>query len=465
MKLALLVANRGFFPSSVIESARAEMQEAFKKAGVECLAIDEKSVKYGAVETTAEGMIFSDFLEAHRGEYDGLVICLPNFGDENGIKAAIKNVNVPILIQAYPDEIGKMDFAHRRDAFCGKLALTSVLTQMGIKYTEYMPFVVHPLSDEFDAQLKKFVGVCRVVKGMTNARIGTVGARTTAFKSVRFDENALERHKIDVESYDLSTIFDKIKKTDDNSEEVKAWITKLYGVADFSNAPSGRDLVMAKLGVVLENLVKENKLDALAIRCWSELQEQLGITPCAVMGILNGCGIPATCEMDVTNTITMMALALASGNSSGCLDLNNNFGNEPNKCIAFHCGPLPMQLMQGKGEIQEHKMLSKSYGEGCSWGLNVGKIITGEITYSSARTENGKIQFYVDKGIFTDDKIEKEFFGIHAVLETENLQKKLYNISKAGFRHHATITSGDVVDIMKEALSNYLGYENIDIER
>lgn len=465
MKLALLVANRGFFPSSVIESARADMLEAFKKAGVECLTIDADSVKYGAVESTAEGMIFADFLEAHRGEFDGIVICLPNFGDENGIKAAIRNIDVPVLIQAYPDEFGKMDFSHRRDAFCGKLALTSVLTQMGVKYTEFMPFVVHPLSDEFDIQLKKFVGICRVVKGMTNVRIGTVGARTTAFKSVRFDEIALERHKIDTEDYDLSMILDKIKKLDDSASAVKDWLEKLYAVADFSKAPVGRDILMAKLGAVLEDLVNGNKLDALAIRCWSELQEQLGITPCAVMGIFNGCGIPATCEMDVTNTVTMLALALASGNSSGCLDLNNNYGSEPDKCIAFHCGPLPMQLMQGKGEIQQHKMLSKTYGEGCSWGLNVGKIITGEITYASARTDNGNIQYYVDKGIFTDDEVEKEFFGIHAVLETQNLQKKLYNISKSGFRHHVTITSGDVVDIMNEALTNYLGYEKIDIER
>ena len=425
MKLALLVANRGFFPSSVIESARADMLEAFKKAGVECLTIDADSVKYGAVESTAEGMIFADFLEAHRGEYDGIVICLPNFGDENGIKAAIRNIDVHVLIQAYPDEFGKMDFSHRRDAFCGKLALTSVLTQMGVKYTEFMPFVVHPLSDEFDIQLKKFVGICRVVKGMTIVRIGTVGARTTAFKSVRFDEIALERHKIDTEDYDLSMILDKIKKLDDSASAVKDWLEKLYVVADFSKAPVGRDILMAKLGAVLEGLVNDNKLDALAIRCWSELQEQLGITPCAVMGIFNGCGIPATCEMDVTNTVTMLA----------------------------------------KGEIQQHKMLSKTYGEGCSWGLNVGKIITGEITYASARTDNGNIQYYVDKGIFTDDEVEKEFFGIHSVLETQNLQKKLYNISKSGFRHHVTITSGDVVDIMNEALTNYLGYEKIDIER
>ena len=180
---------------------------------------------------------------------------------------------------------------------------------------------------------------------------------------------------------------------------------------------------MAKLGAVLEGLVNDNKLDALAIRCWSELQEQLGITPCAVMGIFNGCGIPATCEMDVTNTVTMLALALASGNSSGCLDLNNNYGSEPDKCIAFHCGPLPMQLMQGKGEIQQHKMLSKTYGEGCSWGLNVGKIITGEITYASARTDNGNIQYYVVKVYLPMMRSRRSFSGSMPFLKLRIFRK------------------------------------------
>ena len=138
MKLALLIANRGFFPSSVISSAREEMVAALKRAGVEAIYPNLSATRHGAVETTAEGMVFADFLAAHRGEYDGLVICLPNFGDENGIKAAVADCNVPILLQAYPDQLDEMDFEHRRDAFCGKMALTSVLTQMKKAYTIWL---------------------------------------------------------------------------------------------------------------------------------------------------------------------------------------------------------------------------------------------------------------------------------------------------------------------------------------
>ena len=463
MKLALLVANRGFFPSSVIESAYSEMLTAFEKAGVEALCIDDGITKYNAVETTQEGMAFAKFLEAHRGEFDGLVICLPNFGDENGIKAAIKDCDVPILLQAYPDEIGKMDFAHRRDAFCGKLALGSVLAQMGKKYTTYSPFVVHPLSDEFHTQLSTFAATCRVVKGMKKMRVGLIGARTTAFKSVRFDESALEAVGIDVETYDLSTFIQAMQALDDNDSEVAAWQKKLADVVDFCNAPSGRDLSVAKLGVVVSRLIEENQLDAIAIRCWSELQTTFGISPCSVMGILNQNGVPAVCETDVANAIAMAGLSLAAGKGAGCLDLNNNYGEELDKCILFHCGPLPMDLMTGPGVAQSHKMLDKSYGPDCSWGLNVSAMKTGDVTFSGMRTENGRLQFFVGEGRITGDPVEKEFFGIHGVLQADNLQDKLYAIGEGGFHHHAALVSGNVANAVSEAFTKYLGYQQIKI--
>jgi L-fucose isomerase-like protein len=463
MKFALLIANRGFFPSSVISSARKEMLDAFHRNGLEAIYPSESATRHGAVETMLEGDIFARFLAEHRGEYDGLVICLPNFGDENGIKAAIRDCDVPILLQAYPDRLDEMDFEHRRDAFCGKMALSSVLTQMGTKYTTFMPFTIHPATKEFDGQLQKFAAVCRIVKGMKHLRIGAFGARTTAFKSVRYDEMALESHGIDVETFDLSTVFARIRELPDQDERVLARLKDLHRTCDFTNAPAGRDLNIAKFVVVMDAMSLENKLDTLALRCWSELQQELGITPCAAMGILIQEGTPVACEMDVTNAISMIGMQLAAQSGTACLDWNNNYGDDPNKCILFHCGPLPMDLMEGPGHVEQHKMLSKSYGQGCSWGLNVGKIKTGIVTYCGFRTENGEVQFYVGTGKVVDAPVPKEFFGTYAVLETEDLQKKLQAISAAGFRHHVAITRGDVAEAVAEAFTKYLGYRQIQL--
>lgn len=463
MKLALFVANRGFFPSSVIDSAYEDMRAAAKKVGVELLEMDRSLTRYGAVETTQEGLIFADHLEKHHGEYDGVIVCLPNFGDENGVKAALKDVNVPVLLQAYPDEIGKMDFANRRDAFCGKLGLCSVFKQMGFKFTSGKPFVMHPLSAAFEKELSEFVSICRVVKGMRHMRLGVFGARTTAFKSVRYDEGALERLGCDVETFDLAQIFAKFKEIDENSQDVKFFAEKLLETGDLKDTPDYAKKNLAVLGAAFKALVDEARLDAIAVRCWSELQYEYKIAPCALLGIFNQMGIPAVCETDVTNAVAMMALSLASGKPAGCLDMNNNYGDAEDKCILFHCGPLPIDLMVKPGHVEEHKMFVKTQGENCSWGVNVGHIKPGPITISGVRTEDGEVRYFVESARITDDPVEAEFFGTPGVMQMEDLQNKLFNMANEGFRHHAIITSGDHVRAVNEALSKYLGYTHVEL--
>lgn len=463
MKLAVLIANRGFFPSSVIESARIEMIQAVERVGAQILEFDSSLTRYGAVETREEGEIYADFLAEHYGEYDGLIICLPNFGDENGIKEAIKDVNVPILLQAYPDELGKMDFANRRDAFCGKLGLCAVFKQMKVDFISGEPFTMHPLSDEFHNEIADFVAVCRMVKRMRHMRIGVLGARTTAFKSVRFDESALELKGTDVETLDLTQLFEKMRAIADDDPRLADWEKEIKAVSDTSDTPEYAILNQCKLGVALEDIRTQMKLDVMAIRCWSELQYEYKITPCTVMGILNKRQIPVVCETDVTNAPAMLALTMASGRSAGCLDINNNYGTEEDKCILFHCGPLPIDLLCGPGHMEEHKMFVKTQGENCSWGVNVGRIKPGMITICGMRTENGEVRYYVEKAEVLDIEMEEGFFGTYGVVQLSGLQTKLRHMAEEGFRHHAIITAGDQTRRLREALSKYLGYTEVKL--
>ena len=461
MKLALLVANRGFFPSSVIDATYDDMRAAAARAGVELLVIEPGKVKYNAVETTQEGMIYHDFLEAHRGEYDGVIISLPNFGDENGIKAALRDVDVPVLLQAYPDEIGRMDFAHRRDAFCGKLGLCAVFKQMGFRFTSGKPFVMHPLSDAFSRELADFVAICRTVKKMRYMRLGVFGARTTAFKSVRFDEAAMERVGCDVESYDLTAVMERYEATPADGDGAKWFRERLLATGDYRDAPAYAMDNLSRLGAALLAIIREDRLDGIAIRCWSELQHMLHIAPCALLGIYNSLGIPAACETDASNALIMVALNAASGQPTGCLDINNNYGDAEDNAILFHCGPLPVELMVKPGHIEEHLMFTKTQGENCSWGVNVGHIKPGEITIAGGRTENGEVRYFVEKAVITDDPIEDGYFGTPGVMSMEGLQDKLFSMQEEGFRHHAIITPGDHVRQVEEALSKYLGYRRI----
>lgn len=460
---ALFFANRGFFPGSVIAAAREEMCAAVERVGAKALCMDPALTRYGAVETRAEGEIFANFLKEHEGEYDGLILCLPNFGDENGVKAAIKDVKVPILLQAYPDELDKLDFANRRDAFCGKLGLCAVLKQMKVNFVNTEAFTVDPKSEAFTRELIRFSAICRIVGKMKHMRIGVLGARTTAFKSVRFDEGALEARGCDVETLDMTQVFDKMKQISDTDPRMSIWEKELREISDISDAPRYAILNQCKLGIALEELREEWKLDVMAIRCWSELQYEYKITPCTVMGILNKRQIPVVCETDVTNAPAMLALAMASLTGVGCLDVNNNYGDDPNKCILFHCGPLPIDLLCEKGHMEEHKMFTKTQGQNCSWGVNVGRIKPCTITVCGMRTEDGEARYFVERAEVMDITLDREFFGTYGVIEIPELQKKLRRMSEEGFRHHAIITEGDHCEAIREALSKYLGYTEIKL--
>jgi L-fucose isomerase-like protein len=456
---ALFFGNRTFFPASLMAGARREMPQAVKAAGCDFLMMDESATRYGAVETPADGEKYADFLKRNAGKYDGVILSLPNFGDETGAITALKGCGTPILIQAYPDELDKMAPALRRDAFCGKCSVMDVFHQNGLAFTALKPHTVSPKGKAFAAQLDYFARVCRVVKKMKNMSVGAVGARTTAFKTVRFDELALQRKGITVETFDLSDIFARVRGVNPAGPAYREKTARMKSYSDWSGAPNQALDTIVRLGIVLDELAAECKLQALALRCWSEMQQQLRISPCVVLSEMNDREIPVACEVDVGNAVAMYALQQASGDVAACLDWNNNYGDAEDKCILFHCGPVPQRLMAGKGKISDHLIICNAVGKGHSFGCNVGRIAPTPMTFSSMTTESGKVKFYLGEGRFTKDPVPRDFFGCAGVAEVPRLQEVLLHIGYEGHRHHTSVTPGHVMAPLKEALERYLGFE------
>ena len=455
LTFALYFGNRGFFPGELIAGARTEMIAAVKKAGCRALVMEESETRYGAVETMEEGQKYAAFLKAHEGEYDGVILSLPNFGDENGAVYALRDCGVPILIQAYPDEIGKMDFEHRRDAYCGKFSIMDVFCQYGLPFTAFEPHVAAPSGAAFAA-------VCRIVKGMRRFTVGAIGARTTKFMTVRFDELALQKAGISVKSYDLSELFARVKGMDAGRVELEEKKAYLQGYSDFSGVPANKLDTLARTAVALDDMIAQYQLDSLSLRCWEEMQSELGIAPCVLLGALNDSGVAASCEMDLCNAVAMRALSLASEEPAACLDWNNNYGEDPDKCILFHCGPVARSLMEpGSGCVGNHKMFTKDGDPDCGWGCDEGRIAAMPMTYASGRTDDGKFHIYTGRGEFTGEPIEREFFGCGGVARIEGLQEKLLYIGKNGFRHHVSVTRGDWLKAVNEAFATYLPYHLI----
>ena len=464
MTFALCFCNRGFMPGELILGARKDMIKAVSDAGYDYIIMDEAATRFGGVETRDEGRLYASWLKAHEGQYDGVIFSMPIFADENGAIEALRDAGVPILLQAYPDELGKLDFANRRDAYCGKFSVTDCFTQCGIPFTVLKPHVVHPMTPAFAENLRDFAAVCRVVNGMRRFTIGCIGARTTAFKTTRFDEIALEKYGITVESFDLSELVFKVQALSDGDPAVKQKAADLNAFTNCSGVPEANMLNLAKIGVVIDRYIAEYHLDAISLRCWNEMETILRVCPCVLLGELNERGIAASCEIDLCSAITMRAMQLASERPAAVLDWNNNYGDDPDKVILFHCGPVAQSLMTDRGTVTEHKMFAKG-DPGSGWGSNEGRIQAMPITFSNCQTKDGKLIIYAGNAEMTSDPIEDTYFGCAGVAKIDRLQDKLIKLARGGFKHHTAIGAGHLKSVLEEAINVYLHYDWEDIDK
>src|SRR2546423_4696601 len=255
--LGVIIGNRDFFPDVLVGEARRDSVKLFEQLSIKPIMLTPEDTKLGGVETYADARKCADLFSKHRNELDGVVVVLPNFGDEKGVADTLKMaaLNVPVLVQGYPDDLNALGVARRRDAFCGKISVCNNLKQARIPFTLSSRHVVHPNDATFKADLAKFIAVCRTVKGLRTARFGAVGARPGAFNTVRYSEKILESYGISVTTVDLSEILGKANKLGTADARVKAKLAEIHNYAPSPGVPDAKMTQMAKLGVVLDEFV------------------------------------------------------------------------------------------------------------------------------------------------------------------------------------------------------------------
>ena len=409
LTFGLIVGNRGFFPGHLAQEGREEMLKVLSEAGIRTIALSTEEARYGAVESHAEARRCGDLFRKHRDEIDGIIVTLPNFGDERAIADTLRysTLKVPVLIQATPDKSSKMTIAFRRDSFCGKMSACNNLMQYGIPYTLTTLHTEAPDSEEFRADLQAFAATCRVVKGLRNLRLGAIGARPTAFNTVRYSEKLLEQSGITVETLDLSEVMGRIERLKDGDDTVRAKLATIQKYVATAGIPEAALIKMSKLGVVIEHWMKSSDLTVSAIQCWTSMEEYFGVVPCTVMSMMSEQLLPSACEVDVCGTVSMYALALASETPSALLDWNNNYGANPDKAVCFHCSNLPKHFFN-EVKMDFQQIIAGTVGKDNTFGTMEGKVKAGAMSYARFSTDDfhGGIRGYVGQGNFTNDPLE-----------------------------------------------------------
>lgn len=455
----LIVASRGFFNGELALGARRDLTAQLDKLGIGYHLLPVDATQNGAVETPEDVRKYAQLFDEKRHEIDGIVVVLPNFGDEIAVIETIQRskLKVPILVQACNDEIDKVDLRGRRDAFCGKLSVCNNLYQYGITFSDTTSHTCDIGSDEFAGDLDRFARVCRTVKGLKNARIGSIGARTGAFQTVRYSEKILQASGITVVTVDLSEILGAAQAIKDDAPEVRA---QLDAMASYGRIPAHikkENIVkQAKLTLAVNRWIEANECDASAIQCWTSVQDNYGCATCLSMSMMSERLMPSACEVDVAGAISMYALALASGAPPALLDWNNNYGNAANKCVGTHCGNFPKSFLGVEPEISNLDVLGTTIGPEKCFGAVKGKVAPGPMTYFRISTDDllGRVKAYVGEGQFTADPFAMD--GGIAVIELPRMRELFTHLCKNGFEHHVAMVRGHHAAVVNEAVGEYM---------
>ncbi len=461
LTFGVIVGSRAFFNPTVAVVAREQVLAQLAKLKIKALMLPAGETENGAVQSRQDAQRYANFFRQHRDEVDGVVVLLPNFGDEIAVIETLRlsDLRVPVLIQASNDDNDKVDVHSRRDAFCGKLSVTNNLYQYGIPFTDTTSHTCDVDGAEFAGDLERFGRICRTVRGLTHARIGAIGARTAPFQTMRYSEKLLQGTGMTVVTVDLSELVGAAGALKDDAPEVK---TMLDEIAAYGKIPAHikRENIVkqAKWTVSVNRWIAENECDASAVQCWRSLQDNFGCATCVTMSMMGEKLMPSACEVDVMGAVSMYALALASGAPPAILDWNNNYAREADKCVCTHCANYPKSFFGVEPEISELDILGTVVPHERCFGALKGKVKAGPMTFFrvSSDDRHGTLKTYVGEGDFTDDPYAMD--GGIAVTHVERLRPLLGFIAQNGFEHHVAMVRGHHAAVVNEAATRYLDW-------
>jgi len=474
LSLGVIVGNRGFFPGHLCETGRKTILKVLSEEGINVIALTPDDTKFGSIESIQDAQKCAELFKKHRDNIDGVLVTLPNFGDERAIANTMRwsGLDVPILVHAFADDPKNMLISDRRDSFCGKMSACNNLSQYGISYSLTSLHTMDPVSKSFRDDLHWFESVCRVARGLKGARVGMLGARPSAFNTVRFSEKLLEMSGISVETLDLSEVLGRATRLSNEDARLKAKLEQVRAYVPNQGVPNEALMRMAKMGVIIDQWMQDNALVASAIQCWTSMEEFYGIVPCTLMSMMSNQLMPSACETDIPGVIGMYSMVLASGKASALVDWNNNFGDEPDKGVIFHCSNLPRDLFVSEAESKEEaakmdyqEIIAGTVGKDSTYGTIVGRLRPGAFTYCRISTDDNlaEIRTYVGEGEILNESIKT--FGGYGVIRIPDLQTLLAYICENGFEHHVAINPSHVATALEEAFSKYLGWSVYNHDR
>ena len=443
IKLGYAPTRRSIFSAPDAIKYRRLTAERLKELGIDFVDI---------TDINSEGLLYNDedmyrIAEKFKSEkVDGLFLPHCNFGTEYECARLAKELNVPVLLWGPLDERPEPDGTRLRDTQCGLFATGKVLRRFKIPFT-YMTNC--RLNDPvFERGLRDFLAVCNVVKTFRNMRILQISTRPFDFWSTMCNEGELlEKFNVQLAPIPMPELTQEIRRAKEEKTEVSEIME--YCRKNMEICVKDNELeTVAALKAAMKSLAKKYGCRAIAIQCWNQLQNEIGIMPCAANALLNDEGIPVVCETDIHGAITaLMAEAAGMGETrSFFADWTIRHPDVPNGELLQHCGPWPVSIAMEKPKLTYPLAFDHP-------GSITAEAKHGKVTLARFDGDNGEYSLLLGNAEGIDGP---KGMGTYLWVEVENIKRLEAKIVEGPYIHHCVGIHKDVVPVLYEACK-YIG--------
>ena len=421
------------------------IKEKIESFGLDLEIIDLEGINEEGLlfNRSEEPMIIKRFKDA---EVDALFVPHCNFGTEDIVARIAKAIDKPVLLWGPRDEAPLEDGMRLRDTQCGLFATGKVLRRFNVKFS----YITNCHLDDpvFERGFKNFICAANVVKEFRSLRILQISTRPSDFWSVICNEGELlekfgiQVHPITLDDITRETL--RIEKTD--SPELKDAFEYIKTTLDWDYVEEKDVKRIAALKVAMRKYAEDTGSSAIAIQCWSALQDLIGIMPCLANAILTDEQIPVTCETDIHGAITSIMVQAATLNTLPTFfaDLTIRHPENPNGELLFHCGNFPVSL-----SVEDKPVLNKHFlFDDHSPGTHEGEIKGGDMSLVRFDGDNGEYSLFLGQAKGIEGPYSR---GSYVWVEVNDWPLWEEKLVKGPYIHHTVGIHANVIPILFEA--------------
>lgn len=402
----------------------------------------------------AEGLLYDNDADADKiarrfkdADVDAVFFPHCNFGTEDTVARVAKAVGKPVLLWGPRDEDPLPDGFRLRDTQCGLFATGKVLRRFNVPFTYIVNSGVD--SQVFDRGFRNFIAAANTVKAFRKLRILQISTRPAGFWTMICNEGEL-LEKFGIESYPI-TLVDIQRRIEAIEIEGGPGLKEVYDLIqttlDCSEVDEAAIRRVAALKVAMKEFAVAHGCSAVAIQCWSALQDSIGIMPCLANALMTDEGIPVVCETDIHGAVTsVMAQAAAMDEVAPFFaDLTVRHSENDNGELLFHCGNFPVSLVAAgcRPKFRKH-FLFDSHAPG----THESEIRGGDISIVRFDGDHGQYNLFLGRARGIKGPYSR---GTYVWIEVNDWPLWEEKLVKGPYVHHSVGIHADIIPALYEA--------------